>query len=68
MTVGQLIELLNKLPSDHPVVVQGYEGGFDVAKPPQLIFVQDDGVRDSYFGRFSEYDEGEKIQVVVIER
>jgi hypothetical protein len=28
MTVKELVELLGKYPSDMPVMVQGYEGGF----------------------------------------
>ncbi len=40
MTVGELIRLLQTYPQDMPVVVDGYEGGYDDLKK-DLVVVRD---------------------------
>jgi hypothetical protein len=68
-TVGQLIKELEKYPKSRPVVVRGYEGGFDNPKitETKVLFNtnwedgdddDDNGKIQWYVGRHSETEKG----------
>lgn len=74
ITVGELIAELSKFPADLPVMVNGYEGGYDY---PSLVQVQrmypgwNDEEMSELFGRYENpYGDDDKPQfdTVVIER
>ncbi len=71
LTVGQLIAHLQAFPAETPVLVDGYEGGFDYPFPPQLLEVVPDW-EDTlhYSGRFSEgyLADDRALSVVVLPR
>jgi hypothetical protein len=70
VTVAELIISLGAYPPDMPVLIDGYEGGYDYPYPPTRIVVgrayADDDV--TYFGRFAEDEDGEKFHAVVLAR
>lgn len=69
MTVGQLIEALAAFPSDMPVMVNGYESGYDFPSAISVKHLGDSDYDPSYEGRFSDlFGEDPKSPVVVIER
>lgn len=72
ITVKEMIEALQKLDPDTPVLVRGYESGFDEAGPPEELTVVK-VIHDKYYdGRFQEaparyWDkEGEPFQAIII--
>ena len=69
-TVGQLIEVLQSLPQDLPVLTSGYEGGFENFYPLDIIKVMHEPDNPYYDGEFQvAEDEGEEtFDAVVIRR
>ena len=71
-TVGQLIEVLQSLPQDLPVLTSGYEGGFENFYPLDIIKVRHEPENEYYDGEFQvagDEDEGEEMfDAVVIRR
>jgi hypothetical protein len=58
MTVGDLITALHRLPQDLPVVVRGYEGGYDDLNLVSLPLLERDvHTRSSYMGRHGYADD-----------
>lgn len=67
MTVGQLREVLSAFDDAAPVMVQGYEGGWDYPEKVQIIDVYSRNTA-WYYGRFEEPDgdpEGKDVIKVV---
>lgn len=50
ITVGELITLLQEFDADLPIIVDGYEGGFDYPLDPQEIEIVTDVNTESYYG------------------
>jgi hypothetical protein len=61
MNVGQLIEQLKNYPSDLPVVVSGYEGGYNDFDTFETIKIVRDHNKEWYYGKHEDvadiYDE-----------
>jgi len=61
MTVAQLIESLKNYPSDLPVVVSGYEGGYNDVDSFENIKIVRDFNKEWYYGKHEDvadiYDE-----------
>lgn len=51
MTVGELIEKLQKFDPNMRVLVDGYEGGLDDPEEPRQNFIVLDYHEQSYYGR-----------------
>lgn len=54
MTVKELIQKLNTLPSELQVVTEGYENGFDIIKTVERINVVENEEKDWWDGEFVE--------------
>ena len=50
ITVGELINLLQAFDQDLPIVIKGYEGGFDYPLDPYEIEIVTDVNVESYYG------------------
>jgi len=60
-TVGELIEILRSIPQDLPVVVSGYENGYENFYPPSILTMKhqpDNPYYDGEFQRVYEKDNG----------
>ena len=69
-TVGQLVDLLNTLPQDLPVLTSGYENGFENFYEPTIIKVKHEPDNPYYDGEFQVAEDGdeEALDAVVIGR
>ncbi len=72
MTVAELMQLLAVLPSDTPVLVSGYESGYDELDSANIqakTVVRDDS-HARYEGEFEDaaYREGQRISCIVLGR
>jgi len=65
-TVGELIEILNQQPKDMPVVVSGYENGYENFYQPEVKKVKHLPDNPYYDGQFQIDDNG--IEVFILER
>jgi hypothetical protein len=54
MTVAQLIEQLKNYPSDLPVVVSGYEGGYNDVDTFETIKIVRDYNEEWYYGKHED--------------
>ena len=59
-TVAQLIDALKLLPPDLPVVVSGYENGYENFFQPYVSKLKHEPENPYYDGEFQTADEGEK--------
>jgi hypothetical protein len=69
-TVGELIEILKTLPADMPVVVSGYEDGYENIYHPEIIKVKHEPENPYFSGEFQIancIDEG-TIEVLALQR
>jgi len=66
-TVAELVKELQQLPQDLPVVVTGYENGYEDILAPHIQTVTDDPDRPYYDGRF-QCDDTSTYKVVALER
>ena len=66
MTVVELINLLEKQPTDLEVMVQSYEEGFDPVTDLKIIPVSENNNKSWYVGMFDE-DNDSSQQVLVIQ-
>jgi len=65
MTVRQVIELLQQYPDDLPVVVQGYEEGYDPVTDVGELTVAAKQHREWYVGVYEQSDQqGEKVVAI----
>ena len=60
MTVKDLIDKLKTLPADVPILVQGYEDGFDGIRTVQEITVARNPDAADYNGEYEEADKKDK--------
>ena len=65
-TVGELIKILQQYPDDMPVVVSGYENGYENFYHPFVKKVQHMPENPYYDGQFQPDDEG--TEVLLLER
>lgn len=65
-TVGELIKILQKYPADMPVVVSGYENGYENFYHPLVKKVKHLPENPYYEGQFQIDDNGE--EVLLLER
>jgi len=65
-TVGELIEILNQQPKDMPVVVCGYENGYENLCQPFVKKIKHLPENPYYNGQFQIDDKG--IEVFILER
>ena len=69
-TVAQLIEILQSLPQDLPVLTSGYESGFENFYLPEIVELKHQPENKYYEGEFQEADEKDKntFQTVILHR
>ena len=69
-TAGQLIEILKSFPPDVPVVVSGYEDGYENFYPPKVVKLKHMHGQPSWNGEFDEAQDGDKetFDAVVLAR
>ena len=69
-TVGQLIEILQTLPQDLPVLTSGYESGYENFYLPEIVNLKHEPENPYYEGEFQVADEKDKntFQAVILQR
>jgi len=69
-TVATFIEALKKFPQDAPVVVSGYESGYEDVLSPKLLKVQQQKGNKYWDGEFQEVEQSdnETLDAVVLSR
>lgn len=69
-SVGQLQEILKAFPADMPVLVSGYEGGYEHFYPPKIIKMKHVPGQPSWDGEFDKVQEEDRdgFDAVVVER
>jgi hypothetical protein len=69
-TVGQLVEILQSLPQNLPILTSGYESGFENFYPPEIAVLKHEPENKYYEGEFQEADETDPntFQAVIIQR
>lgn len=69
-TVAQLIEILKTFPADLPVLVSGYESGYECFYHPQIRDLVHKSENTYYDGEFQLPEKGESPQfsAVILER
>jgi hypothetical protein len=69
-TVSELIEELKKYPQDLPVLVSGYEDGFENIMPPAIQRLIQNPNAPYYVGEFQTSEQGnqEIVEAVVLRR
>jgi hypothetical protein len=72
LTVKQLIEELSKYPSDMPVMVDGYEGGYNAVVPEKIYLAEVHyHPREAYYGDYQIAQPGRPVesqQVLILSR
>lgn len=58
-TAGELIEILKTMPKDLPVLVSGYESGFENLYQPEIVELKHEPDNMYYDGEFQPADEGD---------
>ena len=69
-TVGQLTEILKEMPQDLPVVVSGYESGYENFFRPHIAELTHDPDNDYYDGEFQHAEKSDKntFKAVILQR
>lgn len=69
-TVAQLIEALQRLPADLPILTSGYESGFENCYQPEIVTLQHEPENPYYEGVFqmTEVESVNSFQAVVLIR
>jgi len=69
-TVAQLTEVLKSLPPDLPVVVSGYENGYENFYHPEIVTMRHEPENMYYDGQFQIADEKgtDTFDAVILER
>jgi hypothetical protein len=71
ITVKELIHILQTMPQDLPVLVSGYENGYEHFNQPKIIKVIHCPENMYYDGEYQtpdERDNAKRIQAVILER
>ncbi len=69
-TVGQLVEILQSLPQDLPVLTSGYESGFENFYRPEIVELKHEPENPYYEGEFQVANVKDKntFQAVILHR
>ncbi|MBL4774912.1 MAG: hypothetical protein JKY87_02485 [Mariprofundus sp.] len=69
-TVAKLIEALKEFPAETPVVVSGYESGYENIMPPKMIKLQHQKENKYWDGEFQEAEQEDKhvFDAIVLNR
>ncbi len=69
-TVGELVDILQTLPQDLPVLTSGYESGFENFYPPEIVKLKHLPENKYYEGEFQDADEKDQdtFQAVILQR
>ena len=69
-TVGQLVDILQTLPQDLPVLTSGYESGFENFYPPEIAALKHQPENKYYEDEFQATDEKDQdsYQAVILQR
>jgi len=69
-TVAKLIEALKEFPQDTPVVVSGYESGYENIQPPKLVSLKYQKENKYWDGEFQEVtqEDNDTLNAVVLNR
>ena len=69
-TVEQLINVLKEMPQDLPVVVSGYENGYENFFQPSIMKMRHEPENTYYDGEFQKADRGDNntFDAVVLQR
>ena len=69
-TVGQLVEILNSMPQDLPIVTSGYETGYENIYRPAIMNLKHEPENPYYDGefQFAEKENKDTFKAVVLER
>lgn len=69
-TVGQLLDILQSLPQDLPVLTSGYENGFENFYPPEIVRLKHQPEKKYYEGEFQETDENDQdtFPAIILQR
>lgn len=69
-TVGQLVEILKTVPADLPVLVSGYESGYENFYHPSVVKMKHKPENSYYDGEFQNAQDGDKdtFDAVVLAR
>lgn len=59
-TAGQLIKILETVPENFPVLVSGYENGFENFYEPEIVELKHEPDNLYYNGEFQPSDENDK--------
>lgn len=65
-TVGELIKILQQYPEDMPVVVSGYESGYENLYHPIVVKVDHQPENPYFEGQFQPFTKG--TEVLILER
>ena len=68
MTVEELISLLKQQPGDHEVVVQSYEGGYDLVTDVDTIKIEPVADRRWYYGMYDRSENSGDETVLIWSR
>lgn len=66
MTVGELIAKLQEYKPHWPVLVDGYEGGFDVPLVEETMVVRPEQEPEEWKGRYARHLEAEGLVFVAV--
>jgi hypothetical protein len=69
-TVGQLMDILQTLPQDLPILTSGYESGFENFYPPEIVKLKHQPENKYYEGEFQDANEKDQdtFQAVILQR
>ena len=69
-TVGQLVDILQTLPQDLPVLTSGYESGFENFYRPEILELKHELENPYFEGEFQVADEKDKntFKAVILHR
>ena len=69
-TVQMLIEILKQMPSELPVLVSGYESGFENFYPPSIQILKHEPENKYYEGEYQQSNNEDEhlIEAVVLNR
>ncbi len=69
-TVGELSRILERLPSDLPVLVSGYENGYEHFYSPYIIIVEHHPENPYYDGEYqnAELETSNTMEALILQR
>jgi hypothetical protein len=69
-TIGQLVDMLQSLPPDLPVLASGYDSGYENFYQPEIVNLKHEPENRQYDGEFQLADEQDRniFQAVILQR